>query len=219
MNAKPAQNLVRTGLALIVLLLGACAPSSSQARMRCAANNVTTSAPAVQRTTTNLAIVHYAFDIVPCADEERDRPVTDSKASAQLDKDVAHLVDWIVVKTGWTVHEAPPIRFIPYAELVKKFAGGKPTDFHVEALYSDQDHSIYLPEGWRADDLRDRSILLHELVHHLQYLNHVKATCESEYDFQALKLQVAWLDEQGAEDPLNLLGINPYFLLMLRQCE
>ena len=173
MNAKPPQKSLRTRLALILLLLGACisAPSSSsQARMRCAANNVTTSAPAVQRTTTNFAIVHYAFDIVPCADEERDRPVTDSKASAQLDKDVARLVDWIVAKTGWTVHEAPPIHFIPYAELVKKYTGGKPTDFHVEALYSDQDHSIYLPEGWRADDLRDRSILLHELVHHLQYL-------------------------------------------------
>ncbi len=235
MNAYLVQTLRRIVIALLALLLATPLSAQSfhhlilprpengavgaQARMRCAANHATTSDPAVQRTTTNFAIAHFRFDIVPCADEEQDRPVIDSKASAQLAKDVAPLVDWIVAKTGWAVHEAPLIRFVPYAELVKKFTGGKPTDFHVEAIYSDQDHSIYLPDGWRAEDLRARSVLLHELVHHLQYLNHVKATCESEYELQAFKLQVAWLDEHGVDDPLGLLDINPYFLLMLGQCE
>jgi hypothetical protein len=208
MNAYLVQTLHRIVIALLALLLATPLSAQSfrhlilprlesgavgaQARMRCAANHATTSDPAVQRTTTNFAIAHFRYDIVPCADEEQDRPVIDSKASAQLAKDVAPLVDWIV---------------------------GKPTDFHVEAIYSDQDHSIYLPDGWRAEDLRARSVLLHELVHHLQYLNHVKATCESEYELQAFKLQVAWLDEQGEDDPLGLLDINPYFLLMLGQCE
>lgn len=230
MNAYLVRTLRRIVIALLALLLATPLSAQSfhhlilprpengavgaQARMRCAAGHATTSDPAVQGTTTNFAIAHFRFGIVPCADKDLDR-----QASAQPAKDVAPLVDWIVAKTGWAVYEAPLIRFVPYAELVKKFTGKKPTDFHVEAIYSDQDHSIYLPDGWRAEDLRARSVLLHELVHHLQYLNHVKATCESEYELQAFKLQVAWLDEQGVDDPLGLLDINPYFLLMLGQCE
>ena len=99
------------------------------------------------------------------------------------------------------------------------FTGGKSTDFHVEGLYSLEDHSIYLPEGWRGDDLRDRSVLLHELIHHLQYLNKIKAVCRAQDDWQALELQLAWLREQGVEDPVDLLDLNPLYILMLRQCE
>jgi len=169
---------------------------------------------------TSFMRVYYGRAIALCANEHVDHPNKDDEGKvAVAPKIVAGLIAWIIGKAEWAVCEAPPIRFIPYAELVKKFTGGKPTDFRVEALYSDQDHSIYLLDGWRADDLRDRSILLHELVHHLQYLNHVKATCKSEYEIQAVKLQVAWLREQGVEDPLNLIGINSFFILMLGQCE
>ena len=62
-------------------------------------------------------------------------------------------------------------------------------------------------------------ILLHELVHHLQYLNNVKVTCATEYEGQAVQLQVTWLREQEVDNPIDLLGIDPRFLLMLRQCE
>ena len=113
----------------------------------------------------------------------------------------------------------PLIRFVPYAELVSIFSGGKGTKYHVESLYSETDHTVYLPDSWRADNLRDRSILLHELVHHLQYLNKVKADCPSEYEWQAIDLQLKWLGEQGVDDPLDLLGLDPRFLLMLRGCE
>ncbi len=91
--------------------------------------------------------------------------------------------------------------------------------FHVEALYSDRDHSSYLADGWKPDNLRRRSILLHELVHHLQYLNHKKVTCESEYELQAFKLQITWLNEQGIEDPLDFLGIDPLLVLRLGKCD
>ncbi len=185
--------------------------------MRYAVGSEIPSGNAGQRVTINFGGA-LRSDVIPCADEERDRPVTDSKSSVEATKQAAELITWIVAQTHWTIHETPPIRLIPYAELAKK-SGEKPTDFHVEALYSDQDRIIYLTDGWRADDLRDRSTLLHELVHHLQYLNHVKVTCEFEYEFQAFKLQAVWLSEQGVEDPLDLMGINPFFLLMLGQCD
>ena len=98
------------------------------------------------------------------------------------------------------------------------FNTGVPTDPIVEALYSSKNHTVYLPDSWHSNDLRDRSILLHELVHHLQYLNHVKVTCKSEYEFQAFKLQAAWLSEQGVEYPLDLMGVDLRYVLMLSHC-
>ena len=97
--------------------------------------------------------------------------------------------------------------------------GATADGLQVEALYSERDHSIYLSDGWKADNLRRSSILLHELVHHLQYLNHVKVTCESEYELQAYKLQLAWLGEQGVKDPLDYMGIDPFLFFMLGKCD
>lgn len=202
-----------TRLALLVLLLGM--PISTKARMRCVPNSKVISGSTGQ----TKAIGPYRFDIVPCADEEQSRPATDSQSGRQVTSDIGLFITWLVTKTGWSVREAPEIRFIPHTELVKRFSGGKGTDYRVEALYSETDHTIYLPDSWRPDDLRDRSILLHELVHHLQYLNNVKVTCASEYEWQAFELQIAWLHEQSVEDPLTLLGVNPLFIRMFRLCE
>ena len=187
------QRFAVAGLAAMALTM----PINAQVRMRGAADIMAVSDPAGRRTTISLATVRDSFDIVPCAEDERDHPIPDCKSSIEATKQAFALIAWIVVQTNWAVRETPPIRLIPPAELLKMFPGETPADFHVEALYSEKDHVIYLSDTWRPDNLRDRSVLLHELVHHLQYLNHVKVTCESEYDFQAFNLQVAWLSEQG----------------------
>jgi hypothetical protein len=205
MNARTVQKQVSASLTAITLLLG-----------------TTTSTPASQASifgaATSLPASALTEHIVPCADKEPVSPTTDSTARELAANVVTPLIAWIVAKTGWTVHEAPLIRFIPEAELVKMFTGGKETDFHIHALYADKEHSIYLPDGWRADDLYDRSALLHELVHHLQNLNNVKAACSSEYELQAFELQAAWLREQGVEDPLNFMGINAMAIFLLSRC-
>jgi hypothetical protein len=207
---------ISTSLVLVVLLLAA--PVSMQARMQCGRGNQVGISQSSRSTANNLTIEHYKFDVVPCADETPGRRNNDSNLHLKTVEEAASSIAWIVEKTGWTVREAPLIRFLPYAELVKIFSGGKATDYHVDALYSETDHTIYLPDSWRPDDLHDRSILLHEVVHHLQYLNNVKVTCQTEYEYQAIELQVTWLREQGVDDPLDLLHINPLFILMLRQC-
>ncbi len=194
--------------ALIMFLLGVClgAPAS-RAGIVCAAGAATASGPAKQ-----------GFDLVPCADEDEGQRVTDSTAGARVTREIGPLLEWIAARTGWPLHDAPPVKFVPRKELVKMF-GGTADGFHVEALYSDRDHSIYLADGWKPDNLRRRSILLHELVHHLQYLNHVRVTCESEHELQAFKLQFAWLGERGVVDPPDYLGIDPFLLLMLGKCD
>ena len=163
-----------------------------------------------RRMTDKFISERYTFDVVPCADHNQDRSNVDNETRIKSSEEAPSFIAWIVVKTGWTIQGVPPIRFVPYAELVKIYSGGKGTHYHVELLYSEEDHTIYLPDTWRADDLRDRSLLLHELVHHLQYLNSVKVTCATEHEWQALELQVTWLREQEVDNPVDLLGIDPH---------
>ena len=209
--------LFGTRLVSLALLLGV--PICAQARMLCADDSQAGASQIRPSTTNDFAMNHYRFDVVPCTEGKRDHSNSENEARANADEETASFIAWIAAQTGWTVSKAPPVHFISSDELVNTFTGGKPTTYHVEALYSNEDHSVYLSDSWRADDLRDRSILLHELVHHLQYLNHVEATCASEYELQAVKLQMTWLREQGVEDPLSLLGINDLFIRMLGQCE
>lgn len=133
---------------------------------------------------------------------------------------VDDLTHWIVVKAGWTHREAPPLRFVPAHCLVEMFAGKNAfsTSIRIAALYSRRDGVVYLPEDWNPDNLRDRSTLLHELVHHLQALNEVKENCLAAYEPQAHHLTIAWLQELGIEDPYAFLHINEFTIRMISQC-
>jgi hypothetical protein len=159
----------------------------------------------------------YRFDRLPCAEEER-RPTSEDR-NAEATKEADALSAWIVEQTHWTSSALPPIRFIPAAEIQKVLSSEEAIDLKLEAFYSEKDHSIYLADSWRPDDLRDRSILLHELVHHLQYLNHVKELCTGEFELEAFRLQINWLSEQGVEYPVDLVGIDPLVILMLGRCD
>ena len=201
---------IGTGFVLLAVLFGTAI--CAQARKQCIDDSQ--AAPGQ-----NFTSEHYRFDVVPCSDGTLDRSKINNDSHFKAAEEANSFIAWIVAKTGWPIFEPPPIRFVSYAELVKIFSGGKGTDYHVESLYSEEDHTVYLPDSWHADNLRDRSILLHELVHHLQYLNNVKVTCATEYEWQAVQLQVTWLREQEVDSPIDLLGIDPRFLFMLRQCE
>ena len=169
-------------------------------------------------TTTCSAAAKHPHHIIRCGQEQPDLPAADDASCVEATKQASALTAWIIGRTRWTAHEVPPIRLVSSAQLKQMYSGGIPTDLVIGAAYSDRDHVIYLSEHWRPNNLRDRSALLHELVHHLQYLNGVKATCPHEYEWQAYHLQVDWLREQGVEDPLEFLGISPMFIYSLSAC-
>jgi hypothetical protein len=143
------------------------------------------------------------------------------KGTCQLEPNVVTgLIAWIVAKTGWVVQEPPPIHFITHTQLVEMYCGkdGCSNDFDIHALYSHRSHVIYLCEKWNPNDLHDRSALLHELVHHLQALNNVKAKCLAAYDLQAFDLQFEWLREQGIQDPYKFMDIDEFTIRIISQC-
>src|SRR6516164_6000943 len=86
------------------------------------------------------------------------------------------------------------------------------------AFYSKSEHLIYLADNWDKDDLVDQSILVHELVHHLQIEHHIQFACWGRYEAQAYELQVQWLRAQGVKDPHDLLHASKASIESLAEC-
>lgn len=76
----------------------------------------------------------------------------------------------------------------------------------LKGLYDRLDHRIVLVEPWDATDLYSVSTLLHELVHYVQQQS--KAwSCWPKAEWEAYKLQEAWLKEHGYDPHFNWLNI------------
>ncbi len=64
----------------------------------------------------------------------------------------------------------------------------------VFALYDDTTGTIFLPQDWNAEDAAATSLLVHEMVHHLQKVACLQFSCVGEREKSAYAAQRAWLD-------------------------
>ena len=69
----------------------------------------------------------------------------------------------------------------------------------VVAVYDDQARTVYLPEGWTGETIAEQSILVHEMVHHLQNLAGMKFACAGEREKPAYLAQAKFLRQHGLE--------------------
>lgn len=187
------------------------------------------SAHAIQRVGTALIVIGFLIFAVAPAQPSHDSAKTTipgqhiavaARSAEPSPEMIAGLIDWIVGKTGWTSHEPPPIEILPRKQLVKMFSEdpGGADGIRIVAVYSDDRHVVYLSKQWKSGSLHDRAVLLHEIVHHLQALNKIKATCRLEYEKQAYELSLAWLRDHGVKDPYALLGIDERFIYLMSHC-
>ena len=126
---------------------------------------------------------------------------------------------WIIAQTGWSAPDCPPIRFVAPSELIRLTGSPGNSVLEVQALYSVSEGSIYLPQEWLPNDLRQKSALLHELVHHAQRFNKIEQPCIAAYERQAYDLQIKWLREQGVDDPYDLIKTNELSIYMASVCR
>src|SRR5207247_2975334 len=85
------------------------------------------------------------------------------------------------------------------------------------AVYSDSAQTIYLPQGWTGSTVAEQSILVHEMVHHIQHLAGLKYECPQAREKLAYIAQDRWLNLFGgslAQD-FDLDGIS---LLVKTKC-
>jgi hypothetical protein len=87
----------------------------------------------------------------------------------------------------------------------------------VYAVYDDSKRIVYLHTHWSADSPADVSVLVHELVHHLQNVAGAKFACPQEREKDAYQAQRAWLDQFGRtiEDEFE---IDPMTVLVRTNC-
>lgn len=118
-------------------------------------------------------------------------------------------VGWIASKTGWKTASVPRIEIRSSADLSTMFFGNAEGFEGVRplALYSRDQHILFLSAQLALGNLLDQSILLHELVHHMQVINDAAFDCREETERQAYRLQAQWLSEHGIVHPYAFLGI------------
>jgi hypothetical protein len=71
------------------------------------------------------------------------------------------------------------------------------TQRQIVALYDDETGTIYLPEGWTGESPVEQSVLVHEMVHHLQNRAGVKYECGGAREKPAYLAQARWLENHG----------------------
>jgi len=67
----------------------------------------------------------------------------------------------------------------------------------VVALYDDKLKTIFLADGWTGKSPADQSVLVHEMVHHIQNLSKRKFECPMAREKSAYIAQDKWLERFG----------------------
>jgi hypothetical protein len=153
----------------------------------------------------------------PDAARAEQRTVAIADAAGQYTNDQAHVLrralltaieSWLVAQLGLPpAQDQPGIELVPparitalrYRGLVAEPAIGTahldpaPPDGDVVAVYSDMTRTIYLAEGWTGRTAAELSVLVHEMVHHLQNAGGLRYECAQAREALAYQAQDRWL--------------------------
>jgi hypothetical protein len=87
----------------------------------------------------------------------------------------------------------------------------------VVSVYKDKDHVIVLPIGWLGVTPAELSILVHEMVHHLQNVGKLTFACPQEREALAYKAQDQWLQLFG-KDLAGEFELDAFTILVKSRC-
>lgn len=85
------------------------------------------------------------------------------------------------------------------------------------AVYDDRERTIYVSTEWMASDATGMSVLVHEMVHHMQNEAGMRFACPEEREKQAFAAQEEWLAMSGSSLE-TAFGIDPLTLLVRSSC-
>jgi len=143
--------------------------------------------------------------------------------------------DWLASNFDLpSVTERPEVKFVSAAkleELRNQYstrpqveAGGKASDVTSNgnprgtvALYDNSNRTIFLSDRWIGTSPADQSILVHEMVHHVQNLANLTFECPLAREKLAYKAQNRWLGRFG-KDLESEFGLDPFSVLMNSVC-
>lgn len=85
------------------------------------------------------------------------------------------------------------------------------------AFYDDKSRTIYLPQGWVGNTPEELSVLVHEMVHHLQNVGGLKYACAEAREKPAYQAQDKWL-AQFNRNLADALALDPVAVLVRTNC-
>jgi Domain of unknown function (DUF6647) len=148
------------------------------------------------------------------------------EGSARVEELVNSILKWLVAKFDLpAIREAPRIEFVQVAAMAQiRYRGSAgnqamPLDMgrDVVAVYDDTKRTIYLPEGWTGVTPAEQSVLVHEMVHHLQNLGNLKYACPEVREKLAFAAQEQWL-ELFDRTLASEFDLDPFTLLVRTSC-
>jgi hypothetical protein len=136
---------------------------------------------------------------------------------------VTALAAWVASELGF-----PPVAELPRIQIASpewmiglRHTGNiSEATFHPSdtvAVYDDRDGTIYLPEGWTGRTPAELSVLVHELVHHLQNKTGQRFACGGEREKAAYEAQQRWLTMFG-RDLFQEFEVDALTLLVRTNC-
>lgn len=126
---------------------------------------------------------------------------------------------WLAANYELPLAEPPALVTAPATELVtmRYGAGSTIPSPEVIAVYDEGDNTIYLTAGWTGGTPAELSVLVHEMVHHLQDASQMRFACPGEREALAYRAQDAWLQLFGT-DLKSAFGIDSATLIIATVC-
>ena len=117
------------------------------------------------------------------------------------------------------INDQPSVKFINQQQMVLIRHGPFATAAAHEliAIYEDRTKTIYLSDRWQGDTPADVSVLVHEIVHHIQNVGKVPYACAAEREALAYAAQEKWLGQFGQSLRLAF-GLDPMTLKIKSMC-
>lgn len=120
----------------------------------------------------------------------------------------------------------PGIKFVSEAEMIaplnknqlrRSDVSASEISSDIVSLYSNESKTIFLLDGWTGKTPAELSILVHEMVHHLQNVGQLKFACPEEREELAYKAQESWLHLFG-HDLEHDFQMDPFTILVKSKC-
>lgn len=122
------------------------------------------------------------------------------------------MMQWVAAYTGVNVATIPDI--VASRELlVSKIGHPQRQSALARALYV-PNLVVIDDEFWNAADIRVQSFLVHELVHHAQYVSGRVYACHRAKEWEAYRLQNLWLAQHGLPP-----AVDEGWIAQMAQCE
>jgi len=147
---------------------------------------------------------------------------------------------WINTATGYSIPEIPDINYLNTMEL-RSYAYGCeltpiPThnielcaakkDWDLDrtnpiAIYDNENKTIIVNKKFDIETIHDKSVLFHELVHHMQFENDIDSNveCVGDLEKEAYTLQDEWLQEKYSVSVWDTIKMNRLFFMMITSCN